>query len=230
MAQIVKLRRSAVPGRKPTNAQLELGELSINTSDGKVYFAKSGSLGPSIEELVSTNTVNTGSVNVSGSINLIGQQTITGSLIVTNGVGYINTGLIAENSDLTLTSGSNIYVEDNGIVSASQIWGDGSHLINIPASGVTGLELFKIVSGSVSASISPDRGLEINTNTTIVGSVSASLFSGSGAGLINVPFHITGSDVDGNTYDKQFSKLQFDDSTGLNVSESVSGTAFISIG
>ena len=174
MAQIVKLRRSAVPGRKPTNAQLELGELSINTSDGKVYFAKSGSLGPSIEELVSTNTVNTGSVNVSGSINLIGQQTITGSLIVTNGVGYINTGLIAENSDLTLTSGSNIYVEDNGIVSASQIWGDGSHLINIPSSGITGLSLYQIISGSVSASISPDLGFQINTNTAITGTLSVS--------------------------------------------------------
>jgi hypothetical protein len=174
MAQIVKLRRSSVSGQKPTNSNLQLGELALNTTDGKVYMAKSGSLGPSVEELITTNAVNTGSITISGSINLLGNQSITGSLIVSDGVGYINTGLIAENSDLVLTSGSDIHVEDGGIVSASQIWGDGSHLINIPASGVTGLELYKIVSGSVSASISPDRGLEINTDTTITGSFTVS--------------------------------------------------------
>ena len=52
--------------------------------------------------------------------------------------------------------------------------GDGSQLYNIPYSGVTGLELNKITSGSVSASISPDRGLEINTDTTITGSLTIS--------------------------------------------------------
>ena len=60
MSQIVKLRRSAVPGKVPTNAQLELGELSINTTDGKLYFAKSGSASTSIEEIVTTNAQNTG--------------------------------------------------------------------------------------------------------------------------------------------------------------------------
>lgn len=68
MAQIVKLRRSSVSGQKPTNTNLQLGELALNTTDGKVYMAKSGSLGPSVEELISTNTVNTGSINLIGSI------------------------------------------------------------------------------------------------------------------------------------------------------------------
>lgn len=36
----IKLRRSAVPGRIPTTAQLELGEIAINTNDGKLYFKK----------------------------------------------------------------------------------------------------------------------------------------------------------------------------------------------
>ena len=79
MSQIVKLRRSAVEGKRPTNAQLQLGELSINTTDGKIYFAKSGSLSASIEEVVATNAQNTGSLNLSGSFNLIGTENITGS-------------------------------------------------------------------------------------------------------------------------------------------------------
>jgi hypothetical protein len=231
MAQIVKLRRSSVSGQKPTNSNLQLGELALNTTDGKVYMAVSGSLGPSVEELISTNTVNTGSIF------------ITGNVTASNFSGSFK--------------------------------GDGSQLYNIPSSGVTGLELNKIVDGSATASISQTNGLRINTKTEITGSViidgllsvnritplsgsnfrvessnlvvpnggiftsfnilssgsvSASAFSGSAAGLINVPFQISGSDLGGNTYNKQFTKLQFDDSTGLNVSESAPGTAFVSIG
>jgi hypothetical protein len=130
MAQIVKLRRSSVSGQKPTNSNLQLGELALNTTDGKVYMAKSGSLGPSVEELISTNTVNTGSIYITDNITA---SYFTGSFI-----------------------------------------GDGSGLTNIPYSGVTGLELNKITSGSVSASISPNRGLEINTDTTITGSFTVS--------------------------------------------------------
>ena len=130
MAQIVKLRRSSVIGKKPTNAQLELGELSINTADGKVYFAKSGSLGPSIEELVSTNTVNTGSLYLTGDI-----------------TGSIFTGSFK---------------------------GDGSNLYNVPASGVTGLQLNRISSGSYTASISEQGGFQINTDTAITGTLSVS--------------------------------------------------------
>lgn len=38
MSTTIKLRRSAVPGRVPTTSQLELGEIAINTADGKIYF------------------------------------------------------------------------------------------------------------------------------------------------------------------------------------------------
>jgi hypothetical protein len=127
MAQIVKLRRSSVIGKKPTNAQLELGELSINTADGKVYFAKSGSQGPSIEELVSTNTVNTGSIFLTGNVTA---SNFSGSFV-----------------------------------------GDGTGLYNVPASGVTGLQLNQIIDGNVSASILDGSGLQINTDTSITGSL-----------------------------------------------------------
>ena len=40
MSTTIKLRRSAVAGRIPTIAQLELGEIAINTQDGKLYFKK----------------------------------------------------------------------------------------------------------------------------------------------------------------------------------------------
>jgi hypothetical protein len=54
--------------------------------------------------------------------------------------------------------------------------GDGSGLYNISASGIVGLNLSQIASGSVTASIDPNLGFRVNTNTTISGST---LISGS---------------------------------------------------
>ena len=38
MSTLIKLRRSAVPGRIPEPSQLELGEIAINTADGKIFI------------------------------------------------------------------------------------------------------------------------------------------------------------------------------------------------
>lgn len=40
MANTIQLRRSAVQNAVPTTAQLALGELAINTFDGKLYLKK----------------------------------------------------------------------------------------------------------------------------------------------------------------------------------------------
>jgi hypothetical protein len=38
MSQNIRLKRSSVPGRVPTITQLDLGELALNTNDGKLYL------------------------------------------------------------------------------------------------------------------------------------------------------------------------------------------------
>lgn len=43
MGQTIKLKRSATPNAVPTSEQLELGELAINTNDGKVFIKKGDS-------------------------------------------------------------------------------------------------------------------------------------------------------------------------------------------
>ena len=40
MANTIKLRRSATTGAVPTTTQLALGEVAINTYDGKVFIKK----------------------------------------------------------------------------------------------------------------------------------------------------------------------------------------------
>jgi hypothetical protein len=45
----IKIRRSSTPGKIPTTAQIELGELAINTYDGALYLKKSAN---SVETIV----------------------------------------------------------------------------------------------------------------------------------------------------------------------------------
>ena len=40
MANLIKLKRSAVAGKAPITSDLELGELALNTYDGKLYTKK----------------------------------------------------------------------------------------------------------------------------------------------------------------------------------------------
>ena len=40
MANRVKIKRSSVQGKTPTTSQLELGELAVNTYDGKLFTKK----------------------------------------------------------------------------------------------------------------------------------------------------------------------------------------------
>ena len=62
--------------------------------------------------------------------------------------------------------------------------GNGSGLSGIPASGIVGLNLSQIASGSVTASIAPNTGLQINTDTTITGGKLAVNGTGS-AGVVS---------------------------------------------
>jgi len=78
--------------------------------------------------------------------------------------------------------------------------GNGSGLTDIPASGIVGLNLSQIASGSATASISPNGGLYVNTNLTASGNISSSKHIG--ASTISVPgggqFQLVGSGS--NTY------------------------------
>lgn len=51
MANTIKIRRSAVQGAIPTTSQLALGELALNTYDGKLFTKKSVGGSESIVEL-----------------------------------------------------------------------------------------------------------------------------------------------------------------------------------
>jgi len=82
MANKIDIKYSNVAGVVPTTSSINLNEIAFNTVDGKAYFKRGGN-NPSIAEFIATP--HTGSFFVSGSINLVGNQIITGSLTLGSG-------------------------------------------------------------------------------------------------------------------------------------------------
>ena len=94
MSSIVQLKRSALTGKVPGTSSLNLGELALNTYDGKIFFRRSGST-DTIQEVVTTNVLNTGSVTLTGTLTA---GSIVGSISASNGV-------VSGSSQITLSSG-----------------------------------------------------------------------------------------------------------------------------
>lgn len=95
MAQIVKLKRTAVEGKVPSTSNLELGELAINTFDGRIFFEKdNGAL--SVQQIVTTNSQTTGSLNVIGNV--------TASFFIGNGSQLTNLPAVDVSQVATVTS------------------------------------------------------------------------------------------------------------------------------
>jgi hypothetical protein len=105
---------------------------------------------------------------------------------------FLSTGSLSQIGNATITG--SLTVSGSGISLAEGTFsGSGANLFNIPAAGIVGLNLSQIASGSVSAGISPNLGLVVNTKTTISGSteITGSLgvtgsFSVNGAAGVNV--------------------------------------------
>ena len=68
MSQKILLRRSNLAGKVPTTASIDLGELAINTTDGRAFLKKDDGVNVTIEQLVVTGAEVTGSINLTGAV------------------------------------------------------------------------------------------------------------------------------------------------------------------
>ena len=198
MAQTIKLRRSAVAGNRPTTGQLDLGELAINTVDGKIYFERSASAVETVQEIFTTNTQNSGSLNTignviitgsiltSGSTNLIGDETITGSLYVNNtisgsilGIGNVTDYSTSVDSRIVVNSGRLTNIEltsaSVNISIAALNSSSASQQISIDALNVTSASL-NVFTASTSTRLSniETTSASVNNSVTALNTSSAS--------------------------------------------------------
>ena len=104
MASTIQLKRSAQTGKVPDTGSLNLGELAINTYDGKIYFKKSGSI-ESVESVLTTNSVVTGSIRLEGT-GSFGSLKVNDTLTINHGEAIIS-GSALVTSDLTILGAVN---------------------------------------------------------------------------------------------------------------------------
>ena len=215
MAQVVKLKRTSVQGRVPTISNLELGELAINTHDGRIFFEKDdGTL--SIQEILTTNSQNSGSFNLQGaisasSLSISGDTTIGGNLTLGGNItiGDETTDVVSVTAGFSgslLPNETEIY--DLG--STTKKWnelhvettyanllrldeaGNGLRMTNIGAFDKDVNNNFIIFSNQdLVFSTDGDSGVALTLDETtkdanFVGAVTASHFVGDGSGLTNV--------------------------------------------
>jgi hypothetical protein len=128
MAQTIKLKRTAVQGKIPTTSNLDLGELAINTYDGRIFFEKDIDGTLSIQEILTTNSQTSGSFNITGGISAslyISASSFSGDVDYSNilfgGSGVVSGSEQIDVTDTVLysslaTTGSNTYTSAQTIL------------------------------------------------------------------------------------------------------------------
>ena len=176
MAQNILLKRSSVTGKTPSTASLQLGELAINTYDGKIHFKKSGSV-ESIQSIVTTDSQTTGSISLTGSGSFASLK-VNNTLTVNHGESIISGSALVTN-DLTVLGAVNARQFNISIISSSVLFESGSSNFG---NSVDDIHSF---TGSVQ----------------IEGAITASTFVGDGSGLTGLSVDLGTAqlnDVDGN--------------------------------
>ena len=164
MASIVQLKRSALSGKVPGTGSLNLGELALNTYDGKIFFRRSGST-DTVQEVITTNVINTGSVTLTGTLTA---QSIVGSITASNGI------VSGSSQVISILSSLNSYTSSNDTKWSTIGLLTGSY-------ATTGSNEFKAdqnITGSLRATLTGSFG-SLQVNDTLTVNHGVSVISGS---------------------------------------------------
>lgn len=130
MAQTLKIKRSAVAGKIPTTSDLELGELGLNTYDGKLFTKKSVAGTESIVEIVGGGGgASVSSVLDAGDFNAGTSTATSGSVTGLIDAGNFDNGVsTAGNAG---GAGGGPILESSIVISTSTILNTGKHGLSI---------------------------------------------------------------------------------------------------
>lgn len=182
MAQNILLKRSAVAGKTPGTGSLQLGELAINTYDGKIHFKKSGS-SESIEGIVTTNTQVTGSITLTET-GSFGSLRVNDTLTVNHGTTIISGSQLVTN-ELTVLGAVNARQFNISIISSSILFESGSSNFG----------------NTIDDTHSFTGSVQISGSLQVTGSINATSIVGDGSGITNLSIDLSTAqlnDVDGN--------------------------------
>lgn len=120
MTSLIKLRRSAVPGKIPTEGQLDLGEVAINTYDGKMFFKQSAGSNTVVEVAKKTD-IGDATITISA-----GSGLVTGGTFTTNQSS--NSTITISHSDTSTQASIN---NTNGVVIQDVSLDDYGHVTSL---------------------------------------------------------------------------------------------------
>lgn len=119
MANTILHKRSSTPAAAPTTGDIALGEIAINTNDGKLYIKKDDGAASIVEigaaELSFNDQTGTSYVLVLGD----------SSLVVTMNNAAANTVTVPPNSSVAYPIGTQILVEQRGAGQTTMVAGAG---------------------------------------------------------------------------------------------------------
>jgi hypothetical protein len=122
---IILQRRSAVSGSRPTESTLLVGEIGLNTYDGKAFLHKSGSV-DTIVDIVVAGSDTVGSINILGT-GSFGEATVEFDANIGQDL-YVQRDIVG-NGDIDIAGAVTA-----SIVTAQYFYGDGSGLTGVTAS------------------------------------------------------------------------------------------------
>ena len=213
----IRIRRSATPNKVPLTSQLQLGELAINTFDGKLYLEQDQTGASGIATVIVVNpwsvglgslaydtfftagNVGVGTTVPTSALDVVGDVNVSGVVTATNFVGSL-TG--------TATTATNVVVSQSGTQTDHFVMlaidGSIDSAVRLDSglkfhTGTNSLTITGdiIVGGGLSVTgISTFNGdVDINANVDVSGIVTATSFVGDGSGIFNLPGATVGVDT-----------------------------------
>ena len=173
MATPFRIKRSAVPGKKPVVADLQLGELALNTYDGYLFSQRdTGGVGIGTTVSLLTPWIE----NYGGQSIYYNQSVGIGTTNATSKLTVVGDVYISGISTLGITSATNL-TSQSLVVSGISTFTNGPILVGSATSTGTGLQRLQVTGGAyVSSSVgigttnpqyTLDVGGDINTSTDV---------------------------------------------------------------
>lgn len=159
MAQTIKLRRSSTASAEPTLAQLALGEVAINTYDGKMYIKKDDGTASIVEIGAGGGGGSSPTTYVKTTVTATANQTTVSNLTYTAGLVdvYLNGVKLVVGTDVTATNGTSI------ILAAGATVDDIIQIVAFAATGSMRQHIIKADGGSATTAYTSAQSINGGT-------------------------------------------------------------------
>jgi len=173
MTQVIKLKRSSSAGAVPSTSDLAIGEIAINTFDGKLYAKKDAGGSASVVEIGASSTAILDTFNFVVASD--GQTAFSGNDSAGNSLAYNASNVEVYLNGVLLKGGGDDYTASNGTSVVLSVGAEASDQLTVLAfsasigSGDTVIDTFTGDGSTTNFSLSTNPKREENTSVFVNG-------------------------------------------------------------